>query len=55
MTSELVRLKALDAYFTKIKIIFALPQLPMFSGTIEEGFKSQKNTTYLNDNQKTIR
>ena len=41
MTSELVRLKALDPYFSKIKKFFILPQSPLISEGVEEASKSQ--------------
>ena len=36
ITSEEVRLKALDLYFMTIKKFFILPQFPLIPGTIEE-------------------
>ena len=37
---ELVRLKALDVFFKKIKKYFALPQSPLISEGIEEGLRT---------------
>ena len=36
-TREMVRLKAYDLYFSKIKKFFILPQSPLISARIEEG------------------
>ena len=37
MTSELVRLKAVDEYFSKINHFWTMPQSPLLSDTIEDG------------------
>ena len=42
MTSELVRLKALNVFFTKIKIFFILPQSPLIPEGIEEGLTKDR-------------
>ncbi len=39
MSSELVRLKALDTHFSKMKKFFILPQSPLISEGIEEGLR----------------
>ena len=41
MTSELVRLKVLDPYFTKIKKLHIPPQSPLIYEVIGEALKTQ--------------